>query len=121
MVGYYLEGRRHGRIIILELLEEMFTGRTAEDTGIWHADHVYYQLNLFPFICSGEQWEACEKLDHYASKGPHVNLLSVREDTEHDIGCTIETALNVGVYDFVFKTATAKVSDCDPTLIFLLH
>ena len=111
----------HSSIVRFELLKQMLAGRAAQHARIWHANNVDYQLYLLAFICTGEEREACEQLNHDASERPHVDLLCVGEDTEHDIWCPIESTLDVCVDNFILQTAAAKVSYCDPTLVLLLH
>lgn len=62
-----------------------------------HANDIDNELKLFSLISSGEEWESSEELDHYASHAPHVNGLSVWEDSEHDLGGAVEPTLDVSV------------------------
>lgn len=99
----------------------MLSCRTAKHTCIWHSNDIDDELNLFSFVRAREEREPCEKFDHYASEGPHVDLLSVGEDTEHDVGRSVKPRLDVSVDDFVFETSAAEVCDGDPALVFLFH
>ena len=99
----------------------MFSSRAAQHTCIGHANHIYDQLYLFSLVGAWEEGKAREKFYHDASKGPHVNLLRVGEDTEHNIRSPIKPALDICVYNFVLKAATSEISNCDPTLVLLLH
>ena len=60
-----------------------------------------------------EQREARVQLNDYAAEAPHVNLLRVREQTEDDVGRSIEPRLDVRVDDLVGKATGAKVDDLD--------
>ena len=115
------EGRWNGRVIRFELFEKMFSSRAAQNASIWHANHINYQLYLLSLISAREEGKAREKLDHDASEGPHVDLLSVGEDAKHNVRCSIEPTLNICVDDFVFQASTAEVSYCDSTLVLLFH
>ena len=86
-----------------------------------HANNIDNELKLFSLICSGEEREPSEQLDHDAAHAPHVDGLSVGEDTEHDLGGSVEPTLDVGVHDLLVQGATAEVCYHDPTLIFLFQ
>jgi len=86
-----------------------------------HANNIYNELKLFSLISPGEEWEPSEQLDHDAAHAPHVDGLSVGEDSEHDLGGSVEPTLDVGVHDLLVQGATAEVCDHDPTLIFLFQ
>lgn len=116
-----LEWRWHSGVICFELLKEVLARRSTEHARIWHANHIDDQLNLLAFIRTREKREARKQFNHDASEGPHVNLLRVREDAEHDIWCPIKPTLDVGVDDFILEAAAAKVSNCDTTLVLLFH
>ena len=47
--------------------------------------------------------------------------MGVGEDTEHNVRRPIKPTLDVCIYDFSIKTATAKISNCNPTLVLLFH
>ena len=68
-----------------------------------------------------EQREARVQLNDYAAEAPHVDLLRVREQTEDDVGRSIEPRLDVRVNDLVLEAATAKVSDDDTRLVLALQ
>lgn len=99
----------------------MLSCRSTDHACARHANYIDDELDLFAFIRTWEQGESSEELNHDATKGPHIDLLCVGEDAEHDIRSSIESTLNVSVHDLVFKTATAEIGDSDATLIFLFH
>ena len=99
----------------------MLASRARQHTCVRHADNVYYELHLLTFVGAREQRKSCEELNHNAPKTPHVNLLGVREHSEHYVWCSVEPALNVRVNDFILQTAAAEVCDCNPTFVLLLH
>ena len=68
-----------------------------------------------------EEWEPSEMFVQDAPQTPHVNLFSVWEDPEHNVGCSVESRLYVSVDNFILEAARAKVSNDDPRLVFLLH
>ena len=78
-------------------------------------------MNLLALVGAREQREPCKKLYHDAAERPHVDLLRVGEDSQHNVGGAIEPRLDVGVHDFILETATAEVSNGDSTFVLLLH
>ena len=107
--------------LIVELLEEMLSSRSGEDACVWHSDNVDDQLDLLTLVRSREEREAREQFYQDAAETPHVDLLGVREDSQHDVWCSVEPTLDVGVNNFVLEAATAEVSDCNSALVFLFH
>ena len=99
----------------------MLASRSTEYASIWHPNNIDNQLYLFSFICSWEQGEPSKQLNHDAAKTPHINLLRVGEDTEHDIRSPVKSTLDIGVDNLILQTATAKVSNHNATLVLLLH
>ena len=79
----------------------MLPGGATEDAGIWHADHIDYQLDLLTLVRPRKQRKTSEELDHNAAEGPHVDLLGVGEHAQHNIGRSIESTLDIGVDDLV--------------------
>lgn len=69
-------------------------------------------------VLSGEQWITDIELVQDTAKAPHVDGRTVR-DTQHDLGCPVETWLDVGVDLLVFETATTEVDDLDTWLVDL--
>ena len=57
----------------------MLALRDLQDIRGYHPYHIYYQLKLFTLVCTGEQGEACEKLNHDAAHAPHIDTLRVWE------------------------------------------
>lgn len=99
----------------------MLSGGSAEHASIGHSNHINDELDLLSLVGAGKQRETREELNHNATKTPHIDLLSVREDSKHDIGGSVESTLNVGVHDFIFEASRSKVSDCYSTFVLLLH
>jgi len=95
--------------IVFELCEQMLSCGSGQYTGVWHTDYVYNQLHLFTLICARKEWESGEKLNQNAAKGPHIDLLVVGEQAEHDIGRTVESTLDVGVDDLVLEATGSKI------------
>ena len=83
-------GGRNCRILLLELLEQVLAGCSRQDRTIRQANHIDNQLHLFALIGPREEGEPSKKLDQNATQRPHVNLRCVREQTKHDVGCTVE-------------------------------
>ena len=86
-----------------------------------HANNIDDELELFPLISAGEEREAGEELDHDAAHAPHVDGLGVGEDAEHDLGGSVEPALDVGVHDLLVQRPAAEVRYHDPALVLLLQ
>ena len=78
-------------------------------------------MDLFALVRAREQGETREELDHDAAEGPHIDLLGVGEDAKHDVWCTVEPTLDVGVHNLVLETTASKVCNGDSTLILLFH
>ena len=111
----------HGSRLIVELLEEVLSSRPGENTGIWHADNVDDQLDLLALIGPWEEREACEQFNQDAAETPHIDLLGVREHSQHDVWCSVEPTLDVGVHDLVLEATAAEISDRYSALVLLLH
>lgn len=86
-----------------------------------HPNNIDNELKLFPLISAGEERESSEELDHDAAHAPHVDGLGVGEDAEHDLGGSIEPALDVGVHDLLVQRPTPEVCYHDPALVLLLQ
>jgi len=71
----------HGSRLIVELLEEVLSSRPGQDAGIWHANDINDQLDLFALVGPWEEWEAREQFDQDAAETPHIDLLGVRKDS----------------------------------------
>lgn len=82
----------------------------------WNAFDLHNTLHLFLFILSGKDWEANKELIKNATKRPHVNGWSV-SDAHHDLRCSVESTLNVGVELLTLISATAIVNHFDATLV----
>ena len=78
-------------------------------------------MDLLTLVGAREKWKSGKKFNHDATKRPHVDLLRVWEYAQHDVRGTVEPRLDVGVDDFILKTATAEVSNSDSTLVLLFH
>ena len=96
--------------IVAELFEKMLSGRDLQNIHWWHSDDIYYQLELFPFICPWEKRKTREEFNHHASYTPHVNTLVVRKQPKHDIRGPIESTLYVSVHNLIIQCPTSKVS-----------
>jgi len=99
----------------------VLSGGPAKHACVWHSNHVNDELDLFSLVCAREQRETREELNHNAAKTPHIDLLSVRKDSKHDVGCSVKSTLNVGVYDFIFQAPRSEISDCYSAFVLLLH
>ena len=121
MVTDDFQGSWHGVIFRAKLFEKVFAGGARKNTRIWHANHVNNQLDLLSFVCAWKEGKAREKFNEDASEGPHVDLLGVGEESEHDIRRAIKPTLNVSVHNFIFQTPAAKISNCNPRFVLLLH
>lgn len=86
-----------------------------------HAYDINNQLKLLSLVGARKEREPSEEFDHNASHAPHVDGLSVGEDSEHDLRGTIKPTLDVGIDNFFIEGPAAKVSDDDATLVFLLQ
>jgi len=95
--------------VVFELRKQMLSCGSGQHTGVWHTDDVYNQLHLFTLICARKEWKSGEKLYQNAAKGPHIDLLVVGEQAEHDIGRTIESTLDVRVDDLVLEATGSKI------------
>ena len=120
-VRNYINRRRHSCVVTFELTKKVLASGSRKHTCIGHANHVNDKLHLFSFIGTRKQGEACEELDQDTAEAPHVNLLRIWEDSKHDIRCSVESALDVGVNNFTFKAATSEICDDDSTFVFLFH
>lgn len=108
-------------VAIIELFEEVFASRSGEHICVWHANHIYNQLHLFSFIGTWKQGKPCKQFNADAAKAPHIDLLCEWEESKHNVRCTVEATLNVGVHNFILKTATTEVSNCNAALVFVLQ
>jgi len=99
----------------------VLSGRPAQHASVGHSNHINDELYLLSLVGAREQRETSEELNHDASKTPHIDLLSVWEDSEHNVGGSVESTLNVGVHDFIFQTTRSEVSDGYSTFVLLFH
>jgi len=112
---------RYSSRLLFELRKHIFTGGATEDARRRRSNHVNHELHLLTLISPRKQREPCEELDQNAPERPHVNLLSVGEQTKHNIRCSVEARLDVCVHNFVFEATRAKVSNHNSRLVLLLH
>ena len=80
----------------------MLASGARKNTCIGHSDHVDDQLDLLSLIRSRKQRETCEELNHDTPKRPHVDLLSVREQSKHDIRSSVEPTLDISKSILIF-------------------
>ena len=107
--------------VIFELREELLPLRVLQDLLRWHSNHIDDELELLLFVGSREEREACKQFDDDAAKTPHVNLLGVWEETQDNIRCSVEPALDVGVHDLIFKASATEISDHDSRFVLSLE
>lgn len=69
-------------------------------------------------IFAWEERVADVQLIEDATKTPHVDGCVVR-DAEHDLRCSVESRLDVGVDLLVFETARAEIDNLDSRLVDL--
>jgi hypothetical protein len=62
--------------------------------------------------------ETGEKLDHDAPKAPHINSCGVF-DSEDDLRCSIESALDVSIDLFVLEATTSNIDDTYSRFVLL--
>ena len=67
-----------------------------------------------------EDWVSDVELGHDATEGPHVDG-AVVGDAEHDLGCPVESRLDVGVDTLIQESRASKVDDLDPRLVGLFQ
>ena len=77
-----------------------------------HTDNIDNELQLFSFIRTGEQREACIEFNHDASKTPHINGHCVW-NAKDDLRSSIESGLDIGIDFFIQETSRPKVNDFD--------
>jgi len=46
---------------------------------------------LLPLIITRKKWESCEQLNHNAAKAPHVDLLCIGEQSQHDVRRSVKS------------------------------
>ena len=119
IVREHLEWSRHR--VVLELGEQLLPLRVFEHLLRRHTDHIDDQLQLFLLVRPWEKREASVQFNHDAPEAPHVNLLSIRKETENDVRCPVESTLDVSVHDLVLEAATAKIGDHDAAFVFPLQ
>ena len=73
---------------------------------------------MFFFVFSWEKRVAYIQLVEDASEAPHVNGCIVR-NAKHNLRCSVEATLDIGIDLLVFKAATAEVDDLDSALVDL--
>ncbi len=56
---------------------------------------------MFALVRAREQRETSKELDQDAAQRPHIDLLSVGEQTQHNVGCPIKPGLDIRVDDLV--------------------
>ncbi len=56
---------------------------------------------MFALVRAREQRETSKELDQDAAQRPHIDLLGVGEQTQHNVGCPIKPGLDIRVDDLV--------------------
>ena len=93
------------------IIEENLASRCLHNHRTrWETFNLHDALHLLLLIFSSEERKPNEQLIKYAAEGPHVNRRSVA-DTQHYLGCPVETRLDVGVKLFIFVSARAEVNN----------
>jgi hypothetical protein len=101
------------------VIEEHLSPRGHHDHGAGRdAFHLHYALDLLLLVLAGEDREADVQLVQNAAKRPHVDGRRV-SDSHHDLWCSIEPALDVGVELVCLVRPTAKVDHLYTTLVRL--
>lgn len=103
-----------GSVVVVE--ENFSSGCDHYHRSWWDAFDFHDALHLLFFIFSGKDGEPDKELIENASKRPHVNGWSV-SDAHHDLRCSVESTLNVGVELLALICPTAIVNHLDATLV----
>ena len=102
-----------GWCIFLKLVKHILTGSSRQHRLVWKSDDINHELYLFSFIRPGKQRKTSKKLNKNATKGPHVNLLGVRKEPQHNVGRSVKPALDISVDDLIFQTAGSEIRNDD--------
>ena len=101
------------------IIKEDFPSRGDYDhRSRWNSFHFHDALHLFFLIFACKDRESNKEFVKNAPKRPHVNCRCV-SNTHHDLGCSIETTLNIGVELLVLICSTAEINYLDSTLVTL--
>lgn len=76
------------------------------------------EFKQFIFILCREQRTTIDHFEKDAAEGPHVDRMVVGY-AEHDLGCSIHSALDIGKASLIALTAGSKINNFDLICIFI--
>ena len=101
------------------IIEEHLSSRCHHDHRPgWDSFDFHNALNLLLFVLTCEYWEANVQFVENASQTPHIDGRRV-PDAHHDLWCSVEPTLDIGVELVNLVSSTSKVNYFDSTLVWL--